>query len=118
MGFVFCYHDHDFPDKEVRMGKNIFMSYSRREVGFVDDLVLYLEKAGHQVWLDYRSLIPGRPWQDQIYEGIQNADVILLVVSKASLSSQNVAVEWRRVLQENKRIILLVFEAVTLPKEL
>jgi hypothetical protein len=100
------------------MGKNIFMSYSRREVGFVDDLVRNLEQAGHEVWLDYRNLIPGRPWQDQIYQGIQNADVILLVVSKASVSSQNVEVEWRRVLDQNKRIILLIFEAVDLPKEL
>lgn len=100
------------------MGKNIFVSYSRREVGFIDQLVRGLEQAEHNVWLDYRNLIPGRPWQDQIYEGIQNADVILLVVSKASISSQNVEVEWHRVIEEDKRIILLVFEAVDLPKEL
>lgn len=100
------------------MGKNIFVSYSRREVGFVDDLVLNLEQAGHEVWLDYRNLIPGKPWQEQIYQGIQDADVILLVVSKASISSQNVEVEWRHVIGQNKRIILLVFEAVDLPKEL
>lgn len=100
------------------MAKNIFMSYSRREVGFIDDLVRNLEQAGHEVWLDYCSLIPGRPWQDQIYQGIRNADVILLVVSKASLASQNVEVEWRHVIEQNKRIILLVFEAVDLPKEL
>ncbi len=100
------------------MGKNIFVSYSRREVGFIDDLVRNLEQAGHEVWLDYRNLIPGKPWQDQIYEGIHNADVILLVVSKASISSQNVEVEWHRVIEQDKRIILLVFEAVHLPKEL
>jgi TIR domain len=100
------------------MGKNIFVSYSRREVGFIDDLVLNLEQAGHEVWLDYRNLIPGKPWQEQIHQGIQDADVILLVVSKASISSQNVEVEWRHVIRQNKRIILLVFEAVDLPKEL
>jgi hypothetical protein len=100
------------------MTKNIFMSYSRREVGFIDDLVRNLEQTGYDVWLDYCSLVPGRPWQDQIYQGIQNADVILLVVSKASLSSQNVEVEWRYVIEQNKRVILLVFEAVDLPAEL
>ncbi|HEX5808555.1 MAG TPA: toll/interleukin-1 receptor domain-containing protein [Anaerolineales bacterium] len=100
------------------MTKNIFMSYSRREVGFIDDLVRNLEQTGYDVWLDYCSLVPGRPWQDQIYQGIQNADVILLVVSKASLSSQNVEVEWRHVIEQNKRVILLVFEAVDLPTEL
>src|SRR5262245_57442860 len=118
MGFVFCYHGADFQVEEFLMGKNIFVSYSRREVGFIDDLVRNLEQEGHEVWLDYRNLIPGKQWQDQIYEGIQNADVILLVVSKASISSQNVEVEWRHVIGQNKRIILLVFEAVDLPKEL
>ncbi len=100
------------------MGKNIFVSYSRREVGFIDDLVRNLEQVGHEVWLDYRNLIPGKPWQDQIYKGIQKADVILLVVSKASLSSQNVEVEWQHVIEQDKRIILLVFEAVHLPEKL
>jgi hypothetical protein len=100
------------------MAQNIFISYSRREVGFIDGLVSDLEEKGHQVWLDYRNLIPGTPWQDQIYHGIQKADVILLVVSKASLGSQNVEVEWRRVLDQNKRIILIIFEAVDLPPEL
>ena len=100
------------------MSKNIFVSYSRREVGFIDDLVLNLEQAGHDVWLDYRNLIPGKPWQEQIYKGIQDADIILLVISKASISSQNVEIEWKHVIEQNKRIILLVFEAVDLPKEL
>ena len=100
------------------MSKNIFISYSRREVGFIDQLVHDLEKQKHEVWLDYRNMIPGTPWLDQIYNGIKNADVILLVVSKASLGSQNVEVEWRRVLEQDKRIILLIFEAVDLPPEL
>ena len=82
------------------MNKNIFISYSRREIGFVDSLVDKLEDDGHQVWLDYRSLIPGTPWRDQIHKGIDEADVILLVVSKASLSSQNVEVEWKGVIQQ------------------
>lgn len=100
------------------MSKRIFISYSRREIGFVDALVDQLESKGNQVWLDYRSLIPGTPWLDQIHRGIEEADVLLLVVSKASLASQNVEVEWKSVLQQKKRIILLVFEAVDLPNEL
>jgi len=114
----FCYHADDSHVEEFFMGKNIFISYSRREVGFIDDLVRNLEQAKHEIWLDYCNLIPGRPWQEQIYQGIQNADVILLVVSKASISSQNVEVEWQHVIKQNKRIIILVFEAVHLPKEL
>ena len=98
------------------MKPRIFMSYSRREVGFIDDLTDRLEREGFNVWLDYRNLIPGTPWADQINRGVDEADVILLVVSKASIASQYVELEWRRVIkEEKKRIILLIFEAVDLP---
>ena len=100
------------------MTKNIFMSYSRRELGFVDDLVSKLEGEGYNVWLDYRVLIPGSPWKGQIDKGLQDADSVLLVVSKASLASKYVALEWQHFLETNKRLILLIFEAVDLPKEL
>ena len=100
------------------MTQNIFMSYSRRELGFVDDLVSNLEREGYYVWLDYRVLIPGTPWKGQIDKGLKEADTVLLVVSQASLASKYVALEWQHFLNENKRVILLIFEAVDLPKEL
>ncbi len=100
------------------MKPNIFMSYSRREVGFIDDLTHRLEKEGFKVWLDYRNLVPGTPWAGQINKGLDESQVILLVVSKESIASKYVELEWRRVIKENKRIILVIFEAVDLPKEL
>jgi TIR domain len=100
------------------MKPNIFMSYSRREVGFVDDLTNRLEKEGYKVWLDYRTLVPGTPWKGQIDAGLNDSQVVLLVVSKASIASKYVELEWRHFLEMNKRLILLVFEAVDLPKEL
>ena len=100
------------------MTSNIFMSYSRRELGFVDDLVSKLEGEGYKVWLDYRVLIPGTPWKAQIEKGLSNADTVLLVVSKASIASEYVELEWRHFLETDKRVILLIFEAVDLPKEL
>jgi len=100
------------------MTKNIFMSYSRRELGFVDDLVSKLEGEKYTVWLDYRVLIPGTPWKGQIAKGLEDADTVLLVVSQASLASKFVALEWQHFLETNKRVILLIFEAVDLPPEL
>ena len=94
------------------------MSYSRRELGFVDDLVSKLEAEKYNVWLDYRVLVPGTPWKGQIDKGLNEADTVLLVVSKASLASKYVALEWQHFLETNKRVILLIFEAVDLPKEL
>ena len=100
------------------MTKNIFMSYSRRELGFVDDLVSKLEGEKYNVWLDYRALIPGSPWGVQIEKGLDDSDTVLLVVSKAALASKYVTSEWHHFLDKKQRVILLVFEAVDLPKEL
>ena len=100
------------------MKPNVFMSYSRREVPFVNNLVDDLEDNGYDVWLDYRSLIPGTPWKEQIDQGITDSEVIVLVVSKAAMASEYVELEWKNVLELGKRVILVIFEAVDLPEEL
>lgn len=100
------------------MAANIFLSYSRREVGFVDDLSHELEKAGFNVWLDYRVLVPGTPWAEQIDKGLTDAEIILFVVSKSAIASPYVELEWKRGLKDKKRVVLVIFEAVDLPPEL
>jgi len=100
------------------MKPNTFISYSRQCIGFVDDLAHRLEKQGFNIWMDYLSLIPGRPWLEQINKGLAEAELLLLVVSPESISSRSVEVEWRHFLEHKKRIILLIFQAVPLPPEL
>jgi hypothetical protein len=78
----------------------------------------HLERAGYTVWLDFQNLVPGKPWQEQIDAGISGSDTMLLVVSQEAIASPNVEHEWRRAIALNKRIILLIFQAVPLPVEL
>ncbi len=98
--------------------QHLFISYSRRELPFVDYLAAELEKAGHDYWLDYHNLIPGSPWNDQIHEGIRNAETMLLVISESSMASPNVKEEWEAALAQQKRLILLIFEGTPLPAAL
>ncbi len=100
------------------MPNSLFISYSRREAPFVDSLLDELEDRGFPVWLDYHSLVPAQPWQAQIFKGIDEAEIFLLVVSAESLKSENVAPEWQRAIKQNKRIILIIFEAAALPPQL
>ena len=100
------------------MPHSVFISYSRRESPFVDVLLDALEDEGVEVWVDYHSLVPAKPWLDQILEGIRRADVFLLVVSKDSMSSENVRSEYQYALDQKKRIVLIIFEAVSLPSAL
>lgn len=100
------------------MKKNLFISYSRRQTPFVDRFVDKLEDDGYSIWLDYQKLVPAKPWLEQIYAGIDAADVFFLVVSSESIGSKNVAQEWTRAIEKKKRIILIIFEVVPLPPEL
>jgi hypothetical protein len=100
------------------MPQKLFLSYSRQQTPFIDRLAAELDKAGHPLWLDYRSLVPAKPWYDQIKAGVIEAEAFLLVVSKGSISSPNVEPEWRLALELKERIILLIFEAAYLPPEL
>ena len=97
------------------MSSKLFISYSRAQTPFVDRLADQLEDRGYALWLDYQSIVPARPWFQQIEVGIDGADVVLLIVSKESITSKNVEPEWKRALDRGKRIILLIFEAVSLP---
>jgi hypothetical protein len=100
------------------MPPSVFISYSRRESPFVDVLLEALEKSGLEVWADYRSLVPARPWLEQIIEAINAADVFLLVISRESLGSRNIEAEYRHALIHKKRVVLLIFEAAPLPADL
>ena len=100
------------------MSHSVFISYSRRESPFVDVLLDALEDKGVEVWVDYHSLIPAKPWLDQILEGIHQADVFLLVVSKDSMASENVRSEYQVAREQKKHILLIIFEAVSLPPSL
>ncbi len=100
------------------MATSLFLSYSRREAPFVDALAAELEKNGYQVWLDYKSLIPAKPWADQIENGIVAADTVLFVVSEAALASKYVEMEWKQAIKLDKRIVLVLFESTKLPPEL
>jgi hypothetical protein len=95
-----------------------FISYSRQEVTFVDSFSRVLEKRGIRSWVDFRNLVPGHPWQPQLDEAVQNADAILLVVSKASMSSLPVKDEWTKSLAAGRRIILILFEPCKLDPDL
>ena len=68
-----------------------FISYSRTEITFVDSLSRTLKKRGLDTWVDYRNLVLGRSWKEQINEGIDNADTLFIVVSKRSMASKQYA---------------------------
>ncbi|MEI5569724.1 leucine-rich repeat domain-containing protein [Acinetobacter baumannii] len=72
-----------FTEKEFTQVKNVFISYSRRDVEFKDDLSLYLkttfEGSGHEVW-DCGDLDIGK-WDDQIQLKLEESDLVIFMLS-------------------------------------
>ena len=96
----------------------LFISYSRRELTFVDSLSYELRQRELPFWLDYQQLTPGEDWSAQIQSAIRVSTHLLLVVSKASLNSPYVREEWELALAAGKPVILLILEAAELPRDL
>ena len=103
---------------DSRSTPHYFISYCRQEVTFADSFSRELEKRGIRTWVDFRNLVPGHAWQSQLDDAVKNAAAILLVVSKASMSSLPVKDEWIKSLAVGKRIILIIFEPCKLDPSL
>jgi hypothetical protein len=95
---------------------SLFLSYSRQDSPFADNLLDKLEGAGFQVWIDYQSLVPAKPWLEQICQGITDAEMVLLIVSRTSMASEYASLEIETAYELKKRVILIILEAVELPE--
>ena len=97
---------------------HLFLSYSRRQFYFAESVVLSLQEAGEQVWFDVQELAPGEYWRDEIQRGLEEARGIIVIVSRASMASPYVRLEWEPMIAANKPIYLVLFESTHVPPEL
>lgn len=72
---------------------HIFISYSKKNKIYTDELVNFLEKAGFNVWYDGR-IDYGTSWQREIFEAIQNCAAFIVVMSPESYESDWVEREY------------------------
>jgi hypothetical protein len=72
---------------------HVFVSYSRRNKEFVDNIVTDLEKVGLSVWIDREDIKAGKSWRVQIVEAIDTCDAFILMLSSYSALSENVQKE-------------------------
>lgn len=72
----------------------IFVSYSHQDRPRVNVIVDRLQRAGHEVWIDSIKIKLGDNIAERINEGIATAEVVIVVVSKNSMSSKWVQQEF------------------------
>lgn len=99
---------------------NIFISHSSRDKEYANFIAAYLRAAGHEVWLDTWKFKPGDNLIEKVDEGLREAEVLIVVVSKHSLQSKWVkhefsALAFRNIAGETTRIIPVLIDASTVP---
>ncbi|MBN1563578.1 MAG: SUMF1/EgtB/PvdO family nonheme iron enzyme [Anaerolineae bacterium] len=93
---------------------DVFISYSRRNLDFVQQLHAALEVKGKSSWFDQKTaplegIVPGSGWWEQIKQGIVAVDNFLFVISLDSVVSPYCNAEIAYALQQERRIVTVLY---------
>ncbi len=83
----------------------VFVSYSRMDRAFVEQLCSALRESGQDVWIDDKKIPPWADWRAGIERGIEGADSIAFVISPDSLASEACRHELDHALEHGKPIV-------------
>lgn len=114
----------DIQDERKFLQKNptsetVFISYGRSSWdAYVVPLIKKLHNNGVSVWVDQYLIEGGQNWQDEINRALETCDRMILCVTKKSLESQYVKMEYRYFFNHKKLLIPLLCEQTDLHPEL
>lgn len=81
---------------------DIFLSHHSSDKAQIEELACWLRDQGFKVWFDKWSLIPGRPWQEGIEEGLSQSRTIAVFIGVSGLGQWEVP-EMRAALDQTAR---------------
>ena len=90
--------------------KNIFLSYSRRDIKRVEELRQALIGQNYRPWIDPNPR-PGQDWRYDIDDAIRNADAMIVVITPDSANSVYVTYEWSYALGLGVPVYVVIFHA-------
>ncbi len=96
-------------------GMQIFICYARIDQQFAYQLVEDLSDYEVGIWMDVRSIPHGSNWDMEVQKGLDSSDLMLVLLTPAAASSQNVADEWSYFIEKNKPIVPLLVEPCEVP---
>ncbi len=94
---------------------HIFFCYSRADGEFALKLAKDLRQAGANIWLDQLDVPAGECWDMVTEEALINSDRLLAILSPTAVQSQNVRDELHYALEENKKIVPVLFQQCPIP---
>ncbi|HEX5696251.1 MAG TPA: toll/interleukin-1 receptor domain-containing protein, partial [Acidimicrobiia bacterium] len=86
----------------------VFISYSRSDFYFAEQLAGALRRRGFAVWFDVHELGPGTDWSSAIDRAIAECDTFLVVASRAAMGSPYVQQERDRAVELTRSCIAVL----------
>jgi eukaryotic-like serine/threonine-protein kinase len=93
----------------------VFISYSRKDLVFVERLTKDLQAAGLEVWYDLSGLDGGTRWGREIQNAIDNCQAFVVVLSPNSVESEWVEKEFMYANSLKRRIIPILLQPCKTP---
>ena len=90
----------------------VFVSYSRRDVDFADQLVHVLADRGFEVVIDRKDIDAAERWKERLGQLILQSDIVVFVLSPDSARSDICAWEVEEAARRAKRIIPVLCRAL------
>jgi TolB-like protein len=95
---------------------DVFVSYASHDAATANAVVLALERSGLTCWIAPRDVIPGSLYADEIVGAINDAKVVVLVLSQHSVASPHVGKEIERASSKRRRIVAFHMDAAPLTR--
>jgi TIR domain len=93
----------------------VFISYSRKDLAFVERLAKDLQDAGLEVWYDLSGLDGGTRWGKEIQAAIQKSQIFVVVLSPNSIDSEWVEKEFMYANSLKRKVIPLLYQPCETP---
>jgi hypothetical protein len=100
---------------------NVFISYSRDDLGFADQLFAALKSCGFEPTIDRQAISGGEEWKKRLGNLIHDSDTVVFVLSPASARSDICAWEVEEAARLSKRILPVIcrpIEGIAVPPRL
>jgi TolB-like protein/Flp pilus assembly protein TadD len=102
--------------QQAVVDSHVFVSYASQDAAVANAVVENLEQHGIKCWIAPRDVTPGSQYADEIVAAINDAKVLVLVLSEYAVASPHVGREIERAASKLRRIIVLRTDAAPLTR--
>jgi hypothetical protein len=97
---------------------SVFISYSRVNKEFAARLAKDLRSAGYPIWFDLMDIPTGARWDDTVEKALRECSIFMIILTPASIASENVKDEIGYAIDHGKRILPVLLETCEVPLRL